>query len=209
MNYKFIDIGCGMHSVSSDIFGTEVKGIYVEPIKEYLDILLSGKNIRKECCVISDKEGLLYFNAVVANNPKYYSQKKFEYVYNNTSLSNYYAHKYDGSGQSSLEVKHPLSKKIKVKSVTLENFFKKYNVTSVDYLKIDVEGHEEVVLNQLIDLLLNKKIKINTELKFEYNKLSDLKKLDVLTNKICEILGFESRFNHHIYDEDMILTKKQ
>ena len=208
MNYKFIDIGCGMRSVSSDKFGTEVKGIYVEPIKEYLDILPNGKNIIKECCVISDKEGLLDFNAVVANDPKYYSQNKFEYVNSHAELLKNYLHKYSGAGQSSLNVKHPLSKKIKVKSVTLEDFFKKHNVTSVDYLKIDVEGHEEVILIQLIDLLKRKKIKINTELKFEYNLWSDLKKLDVLTEKLCEILGFESRFQHHIWDEDMVLTKK-
>jgi hypothetical protein len=38
MKYKFIDIGCGSFDVSSDYYGNDVVGIYVEPIKEYLDV---------------------------------------------------------------------------------------------------------------------------------------------------------------------------
>ena len=50
MKYHFIDIGCGHSSVSSDIYGTadDIFGMYVEPIKEYLDVLPNGKNIKNE-----------------------------------------------------------------------------------------------------------------------------------------------------------------
>jgi FkbM family methyltransferase len=49
---------------------------------------------------------------------------------------------------------------------TLDNFCKSNNITLVDFLKIDVEGHELSVLKGATQLIRNKKIKI---IQFEFN----------------------------------------
>jgi FkbM family methyltransferase len=208
MNYKFIDIGTGHHSVSSDIFGTDVLGIYVEPIKEYLNVLPSGKNIIKENCVISEKDGEIKFNAVIVDNPKYFSNDEISKIATNKNLLDEYIKKYSTSGQSSISIKTEKSKLVLVKSMTLKSLFEKHNVTSVDYLKIDVEGHESVILKQLLGLLFNKKIIINCEIKFGYNYLSDMKKLNSITNSICELINFSKNYSKTLpWNEDLILKK--
>lgn len=211
MKYKFIDIGCGHQSVSSDIFGTNVVGMYVEPIKEYLDILPAGKNIVKENSVISDENKIIKFNAVIAKNPQYFTRKAMERIVKNDKSYKRYKEQYSASGQSSLfkfDTIKPFAKQIEVNSLTLESLFQKHNVTEIDYLKIDVEGAEEILLNQLIILLDSNKIKINEQIKFEYNELSDKPQLDKLTNYITQHHNFASKFElSYPWNADIVLNK--
>lgn len=212
MKYQFIDIGCGHQSVSSDIFGTsdEIFGIYVEPIKQYLDVLPEGKNIIKENCAIYDSIGEIEFNAIIKNNPRYFSNKEISAIVQDPNRLNDYISKYGNSGQSSfldLSPKLP-TQKIKVKTLTLEELFLKYNVTEIENLKIDVEGYEEHLLLQLYDLMKLNKVKITNQLKFEYNYLSNLPELDKLTKLICSEFAFTAKYETSLpWNEDMICTK--
>lgn len=214
MKYKFIDIGCGHQSVSSDIFGTNVVGMYVEPIKEFIDVLPSGPNIIKENCVISDIEGEVIFNAIIPNpnDIKYFSNVQMARIVKNERSLEKYNKIYDRSGQSSLyeyENLKDLTKKIVVKSLTLESLFKKHKVTEIDYLKIDVEGAEHIVLKQLINLLDNKKVIINKQIKFEYNMMSkDKVVLDNLMKIIKVNHNFDNKYEHTLpWNEDMVMNK--
>lgn len=214
MKYHFIDIGCGHQSVSSDIYGTsdDIFGMYVEPIKEYLDVLPSGKNIIKEDCAIHDQPGVLEFNALIADNPRYFSNAEMVEIIKNKQLHEDYDRKYPGSGNSSfLKINgcwQNYQKKILVKTMTLEELFIKHNVTEIEYLKIDVEGYEEHLLLQLYNLMKLSKVKITNELKFEYNYLSNLIELDKLTKLICNEFGFTAKYETSLpWNEDMICTK--
>lgn len=212
MRFQFIDIGCGHQSVSSDIYGTsdEIFGMYVEPIKEYLDVLPSGKNIIKENCAIYDKSGDIEFNAIIRNNPRYFSNKEISDIVQDPNKLNHYISKYGNSGQSSFLDLGPnlITQKIKVKTLSLEQLFLKHNVTEIENLKIDVEGYEEHLLTQLYELMENNKVKILKEIKFEYNHLSNLHVLNRLTKLFCENFEFHSRYEKSLpWNEDMILTK--
>lgn len=214
MRYKFIDIGCGHQSVSADIFGTNVVGMYVEPIKEYLDVLPTGPNIIEENCVISNIDGNVTFNAIILdpNDIKYFSNMEMIKIVENPKSKNQYRRIYKNSGQSSLyecETLKDITKKIIVKSLTLESLFKKHNVTEIDYLKIDVEGAEYIVLEQLINLLDDKKVIINKQIKFEYNmKSKDKSALNDLMERIKLNYGFNSRYEFSLpFNEDMVMEK--
>ena len=211
MKYKFVDIGCGHESVSADKFGTSVIGMYVEPIKEYLDVLPAGKNIIKENSAISDENGTIKFNAVVSKNPQYFTGKAIERIVKSEKLYKIYIEQYASSGQSSLfklDTIKPFAKEIEVNSLTLESLFEKHNVTEIDYLKIDVEGAEEILLNQLIVLLDINKIKINEQIKFEYNELSNKAQLDKLTKYIAQQYNFTSKYEcSYPWNADMVLDK--
>lgn len=214
MKYHFIDIGCGHYSVSSDIYGTsdDIFGMYVEPIKEYLNVLPSGKNIIKENCAIHDQSGVFEFNAAIVNNPKYFSNVKMIEIVKNKQLYENYNRKYPGSANSSfLNVKdcwQNYKKKILVKTMTLKELFIKHNVTEIEYLKIDVEGYEESLLKQLYELMILNRVKISHKIKFEYNHLSNLNVLNELTKMFCKKFGFTSQYEKTIpWNEDMVLTK--
>ena len=214
MNYKFIDIGCSHLAVSSDLFGTDVKGIYVEPIKEYLDCLPEGKNIIKECCAITEEDGDAILNSVVVKDPVYFSASEMQKIIGDKLLTAKFLGKYSGSGQSTFAnatriryLRGNAIEKIPVKTMSLRSFLNKHNVTSVDYLKIDVEGHEESILKQLLPIMQKGDLKINKELRFEYNQLSDKQALLKLAEEICAIGGFEKEYSYIGWDEDMVLIK--
>lgn len=211
MKYHFIDIGCGHQSVSSDIFGTsdEIFGIYVEPIKSYLDVLPAGKNIIKENSAIFDCSGEIYFNAIIKDNPRYFSNKEMSEIVKDPNKEAEYIRAYGNSGQSSFfNLPNLKPQKIKVKTMSLDELFLKYDVTEIQNLKIDVEGYEENLLLQLYDLMKSNKVKITNELKFEFNYMSDLVKLRELTNLICNEFGFTPRYEKSLpWNEDMVCTK--
>lgn len=44
------------------------------------------------------------------------------------------------------EIDQTGSKEIKIQKITLDDFFKQYNLNSINFIKIDVEGHEDKVI---------------------------------------------------------------
>jgi FkbM family methyltransferase len=209
MHYKFIDIGCGHWGVSSDIFGTDVVGMYVEPIKQYLDVLPCGDNITKVCSAIGSFDGVTQLNALLYDAP-YYTISQMHEIFIDKKKYDDFVKKYDRSGCSSLlqiEKDRETSLKIDVDCMTLGTLFQKYDVTSIEYLKLDVEGYEETVLKQLLVLLHNKDVTITKEIKFECNELSDAKKLNNIADIMCNNFGFTKKYVAYYWDQDIILTK--
>jgi hypothetical protein len=92
MKYKFIDIGCGSFDVSSDYYGNDVVGIYVEPIKEYLDVLPGGKTIIRVNAAISEKNGFSEMTTFPFNEPiRYMSKKHISRLQKSNKTSLFYA----------------------------------------------------------------------------------------------------------------------
>lgn len=206
MNYTFIDIGCGHTNVSVDTYGLNVYGLLVEPIKEFCDVLPSSKTVLVECSAITDKDGtiemnvqsrdmtgIIYIPITAISNPRHLKRM----------LKN---HKIFGAESAVLE-RDILDDKRNVQSMRLETLLKKYNIDSVDHLKIDVEGCENIILEQLIELLSANKFMVNRSLTFEYNELSNKKELDVLTKIIADEFGFTFSFVKLGLNEDIVMVK--
>ena len=85
--------------------------------------------------------------------------------------------------------------------------FRDYDISEVDHLKIDVEGGEEQILIQLINLLQQQKLRVNKTIKYECNFLSDEKLLMNLGKYICKQFGYESEYVCTGWNEDMILRR--
>lgn len=60
------------------------------------------------------------------------------------------------------------TKSIAIKIISLDDFIAKYNIDSIDFLKIDTEGDDFNVLQGAKDAISNNKIKI---IQFEFNKM--------------------------------------
>ena len=82
-------------------------------------------------------------------------------------------------------------KKEKIQIKTLDDFIKEQKISRIDFLKIDVEGHEYKVINGCIESLKNGMIKT---IQFEYNNYW-LKS----GAKLLEMLKFLESYNYKFY----------
>jgi FkbM family methyltransferase len=168
MRLDYIEIG------TSD-FGTLVEtlngnGISIEPLSFYLNKLPNKENNTKLNAAVSDKEGeeIIYYvspddisrynlpdwikgcNSIKSPHPSVVN------VLNETNLTHLY-------------------KKELIKVITWDNIIREHNVISVDFLKIDTEGHDTVILNSILDSKLNI---LPNKILFESNILSKREDID-------------------------------
>ncbi len=174
--------------------------LLVEPVPYNYKILQKKFN--------DDKDIFICTNAVFSEN----SKKNFYFVKEASipKLGKHWA-----SGIGSFDKQHILnhkSKRFKIKDddidnievdfITFENLIKEYEIKTIDYLQIDVEGAEYEILNS-IDF---KKIKINSiqfESKHFDGTFTEGSKLDLIKEKLIE-----NGYNLTQLDEENILAKK-
>jgi hypothetical protein len=163
MKYDFIEIGTSDFDTLLQECKSEI-GLSIEPLKIYLDNLPNKDTVIKVNCAVSDKDGIV---------DVYWIDPKDIVNYN---LPDWL------KGCNSIIEPHPSAIK-ELKNRNLEHIYKKseckcltwnsivniYDIKEVEYLKIDTEGHDCVIINNILDsnILLPKKIL------FENNILSD------------------------------------
>lgn len=216
MKYDFVDIGCCYYDTCVDEYGLESIGLLVEPVKEYYDVLPSSDTVKKECVAIGNINGNITFTVAIANNVKYISHDtvmemtKDPEEYNR--LSKIYGPILIG-GWSSMNKNTihrdviPYCKDITVPCISFKSLMTKYNITEIDHLKIDVEGTENIILNDVLKMLDDESIVIKS-IRFEYNELSDKIKLDLLIEKFKSIHGYEDTYVSQGFNHDCYLIKK-
>lgn len=159
----------------------KVNGLFIEPVKEYFDRL---PECNKENVAISNYSGEI---------DMYHIPSK---VIDKYKLPNWLR------GCNSVNEMHPTIVKEnltkfctvdKVKVVRIKSLIDKYNITNIEILKIDTEGHDCVILNDYLDTveILPKVIQ------FENNVLSKPKEVENLVERltkigyICKQLNFD------------------
>ena len=163
MRYDFIEIGTSDFDTLLQERPAEI-GLSIEPLKIYLDNLPDTDTVIKVNCAISDKDGIVDVYWIEPNDIDFYSLPDWL------------------KGCNSIIEPHPSAVK-ELKDRNLEHIYKKsqcncltwdslvniYDVKHVEYLKIDTEGHDCVIINNILDsnVLLPKKIL------FENNTLCD------------------------------------
>jgi FkbM family methyltransferase len=157
--------------------------------------LRTNRNIILHCFEPSAKT----FHRLISNN---FSSNV---ICNNFGLSNVAEQKtlftfYDCSGENSLYERHGLEdgwgvtsqqgREI-VKLMTLDDYCQCNNIEKIDFLKIDVEGHELKVLMGAGNLLKEERVKI---IQFEYNRTF----IDARTY-LADIFVFFDNFNYSLF----------
>lgn len=148
-------------------------GLFIEPVKEHFDRL---PDCRKENVAVSDKEGSIdiYYipSTVIEDNnlPQWVRGCNSVNEPHKTLISLGYD-------------KYIVCDNVNV--VRIKTLLDKYNITSIDLLKIDTEGHDTVILNDYLDTVdfLPKKIL------FENNELSNTDDVKMLVTRL-ERLGY-------------------
>lgn len=146
MDYDFIEIGTSDFATELQKAKADVKGISVDMIPELLERLPEKKNVKKVCWGISD---------VRSDCQQFYVDPKDREKH---ELPKWI----DGCG--TLERPHPivsrfltkrnllhLIKNRKCEVHTFSDLVQKFKIKSVDYLKIDAEGHDPLIIKSVME----------------------------------------------------------
>ena len=186
MYYDFIEIGTSCFDTLIEKCSDENVGISIEPIKYYYDKLPNKKNVIKLNKGISDKNGF------------------FKFYYVPTEILNCKGLPHWLSGCNSINKPHPSLIEecierhidherivccIEVETITVETLIETYNVSYIDFLKIDTEGHDIIIIDQFIKLINNFDLKVN-KIEFETNSLSSIDDQQAAIDKLI-FLGYE------------------
>ena len=146
----------------------KVDGLFIEPVKEYFDRL---PDCLKENVAVSNKEGSIDIYYIPSDKIKELELPNWIRGCNSV-----------GKPHKTL-VKAGWDKyctKDKVKVVRIKTLLDKHNITDIDLLKVDTEGHDTIILNDYLDTVdfLPRKIQ------FEANVLSDLVEVYKLVERL-------------------------
>lgn len=165
----------------------EIDGIYIEPVKYYFDRL---PECTKENVAISNKEGELEIYYIDDQIMKKYDLPNWLRGCNMIGK----IHPDILKHLERRNVDPSVVKKQTVKVVRIKSIIEKYNVTHIDFLKVDTEGHDHIIINDFldtVDILPNK-------IKFEYNYVSNKEEIEKLITRIKSLNYRTVKLKHDV-----------
>ncbi len=150
LHYDYIDIGTSDFDVADGLFITDKRYLLVEPMQEYLDRLPSGDHIVKECAACSDFDGFLDLHYVPPAAVQDLGLPQWVKGCNKLNekhpiLVDLLARR--GQGLDIIEVR-------KVPTMRFASLLTKHGASSAGYIKIDTEGHDHIILEQIAQCIL-------------------------------------------------------
>ena len=165
MHYDYVDIGTSDFEHSGEL-KNNVKVLLVEPLKCYYDNLPSNENAIKANYAVSNFNGSIEIYYIDPIDIKKYNLPNFLKGCN--SIINKHNTALYELKKNNLE---HLYKCETVNVITLKQLFLQYEVSSITNLKIDVEGHDHIILVQALKFVEDT-FSINT-IQFEYFLFND------------------------------------
>ena len=207
MHYQFVDIGTSNHDTSIDDYGLDVRGLLVEPVKETADDLPRNDTVQVEYSAIHERDGKKTMKVYNVSTGEYLSHDEVVKRLPDLSGKMILANGVSTFGQPLPEIERhniPFVER-EVNTLTLSTLFEKYDVTSIELLKIDTEGCEEIILGQLLKLM-NFGFPPPDKIRYEYNQNKVV--LDDLAEIFCDKYGYTSEYVTDMWNYDMVLTKE-
>jgi FkbM family methyltransferase len=168
----------------------QVEGIFIEPVKYYFDRLPECNKIN---CAISNYEGAIDIYYLTDEEIMRYNLPQWVRGCNSVN----FPHKSVVTILTERCIPHEIIRRDTVPVRRIKSIIDEHNVTHIDLLKIDTEGHDCVILNDFLDTvdILPKKIQ------FESNVLSD----HGIVSVICDRL-FDLGYGIKQVNDDIIAT---
>jgi FkbM family methyltransferase len=194
MKYDFVEIGASIWDTSIDHFGLDAIGLLVEPMPNLFKAIPSSDTVKKENVAITSHDGFVKFYTYDDYSP----EKEYRYMPLDEISRRGYGTQGFGWDVSSIDLnkERKVTGELEVKCLTLKSLFEKYDVSEIGLFKVDTEGHDHVILVQLL-ALMGAGLKVNNEIFFEYNHLSNKLALDNTSDKICELYGLTKKYEDH------------
>lgn len=145
MKFDFIEIGTSDFEtmIESSVSGI---GMSIEPLKFYLDNLPDKDNVIKLNCAVSDRNGEVDIFWINPSDIDKYGLP--QWLRGCNSIINPHPSALTELAERKLE---HIYKKSKCKCMTWDSIVETYDIKHVEYLKIDTEGHDTVIINRILD----------------------------------------------------------
>jgi FkbM family methyltransferase len=186
-HYDFIEIGTSDFDTLIEVSNNLTKGISIEPIKYYLDKLPNKLNVKKVQAAMSDKEGSIDI---------YYIEDKHIDVHGlpwwlrgSNSVNNPHPFAVKEIGE---ELYNELVTVDNVPTITWPTLIETYNIKSIDYLKVDTEGYDHIILNEYLNECDKNPELLANKIKFEcHGEVSNREEIDKLLKRF---VGYEVEY---------------
>lgn len=210
INYDFIEIGTSCFGTLIEKANDNTVGISIDPIATYLDKLPNKKNVKKICCaVVAEHEPKdLDFFYITEQDIEKHNLGKFMLGCNKLGkphafhLEYYYAPKKWDRARKKQKLPNLLSqglvKKIKVPCYTFGDLVKMNDIGHIKFLRIDTEGHDCVILNDMVNFCQsnNRLDLLPDRIEFETNIHTPIKEIED-TKKTLVSYGYKAVFEDH------------
>ena len=167
MKVDFIDIGTSDFRYT--VPTSNQNGIYVEPVKRYIDSIPEYPNTHKVHAAVCKRSGTekIYYLPLETIS----SKRLPDWLRGCNQM--YGIHPTIKRECERLNLNYEeLVKSEDVECITMKDLVDKFGIKEIVSLKIDTEGYDCDIVLQVVELVRNKKIKINT-VNFETNSLAD------------------------------------
>jgi FkbM family methyltransferase len=182
-HYDFIEIGTSDFNTLIQKAGPQTVGLSVEPLSQYLDRLPDKPRVQKVNAAASNRSGSITIYYVPDSVRKEYDLPSWMKGTNSIGEPHKTVVRYLEKHDLPMSLIH--RKKVKVMSV--RNLFKAYGVGSVDFFKVDTEGHDVVIVNALIDLIKGRPALRPHKIQFESNALSNRDEVQKIATRLTEL----------------------
>lgn len=194
MIYDFIEIGTSDFDTLLQSTKNK-KGLSIEPLKLYLDRLPENDSVTKINVGISDKISKADFYYIKPEDIIKYNLPSW--VKGCNSINSPHKTVYNLLGDKHDEI-------VSVENVEIwdwEKLINEYNIVYCDYLKIDTEGHDLVILKNYFKVFEKYGLETARTIIMERNVLSNINDIDTFLE------SKKGTYNHEIIGDDVKLTK--
>jgi hypothetical protein len=186
MNFDFVEIGTSNFDTLIQDADENTYGITIEPVKEYLECLPNPKNVIKLNCAVSFDKSLNDIDLYHIKQEIIKENKLKKFLRGCNCIGKYHP----------MHIKYDLQHLVtitRIKQINLEYLITKYNVESINYLKIDTEGGDCEILKELAELIELNRVEKPKRIKFETNSLTPDNKIDETIKKYKDFGYKENR----------------
>jgi hypothetical protein len=189
MKYDFIEIGTSNFDTLIESADDTTVGISIEPIRYYLDQLPNRPGVKKLAVAISRNHGML---------PVFYIPERTirarglpEWLRGCNSVGDYHPKHVELMVRDLVQIDT-------VDVMTIADIFDLYDVTELDYLKIDTEGADCDIMCHLYEFLKTEPTaRYPRKILFESNELADQVQVEVVKT---EFISLRYRVTRSGYD---------
>jgi len=181
MNLDFLEIGTSNFRTIIETADNDVIGISVEPLSYYLDQLPNPKNVIKENVAIAFDDTEKYIEIYYIPENMIEEQKLPDWLKGCNSLTNYHPKHIELGVTNLVKIERVLQ-------IPIDKLLEKYNVKTIEFLKIDTEGGDCDILLNLKNYLISKdKSFYPRTIQFETNFLTPNDKLEKVIEEYYQL----------------------
>jgi autotransporter strand-loop-strand O-heptosyltransferase len=195
-HYDFIEIGTSDFDTIIETSDDKTVGLSIEPIRYYLDRLPNKENVKKIEAAISDNDGFIEIYYIPDEKIQEHNLKWW--VRGSNSIGKPHPFALQELGE---EFYNSIVKIEKVPTLSWKTLVEKEEIGSIDYLKIDTEGFDHIILNDYLKMCEENPNLLARKIKFErHSNVSNISEIDIIISKFK---GYKVEYS----ESDVVLQK--